>query len=89
MTARRAQTPIHIRSNKAAAILARHVRPGRSQARVVEEALEQMDRSEDAELDGFMAKIADIQRRVALATPKYANMKEFDAHEYDERGNPR
>jgi hypothetical protein len=89
MTIRRAQTAIHIRSDKAAGILARHVRPGRSQAVVVEDALEKLESSAVNEQNDFMAKIKDIQHRAALAPWKYANIKEFDGQEYDERGNLR
>jgi hypothetical protein len=87
MRPRRAQAPVNIRSDKAASILARHVRPGRSQAVVVEEALEKMDG--DQEFERFMAKIRDIQERAARTPPRFASMAEFDAHEYDERGNLR
>lgn len=41
-TARRQQTAITIRSTRAAELLRRLVRPGRNQADVVEEALEQL-----------------------------------------------
>ena len=68
-------------------ILARQVSPGRSQAVVVEEALAKLD--PDAEIESFLAKIRDIQDRAALVTPRFKSMAEFDAHEYDERGNPR
>ena len=87
MRPRRAQTPIHFRSDKAAMILARQVRQGRSQATVVEEALEKLDA--DAEFESYLAKIRDIQDRAAQVTPRFKSMAEFDAHEYDERGNPR
>lgn len=41
-TARRQQPPITIRSARAVELLRKLVRPGRSQAEVIEEALEQM-----------------------------------------------
>ena len=55
--------------------------------RSVEEALAKLD--PDAEIESFLAKIRDIQDRAALVTPRFKSMAEFDAHEYDERGNPR
>jgi hypothetical protein len=89
MTARRAQKPIHFRSDKAAAILARHVRPGRSQAAVIEEALEKLDpdatkRTEIEErIRRIKAIISKVDKSLALT------MAEFDALEYDEFGSPR
>ena len=41
-TARRQQPPITIRSQRAVELLRKLVRPGRSQAQVIEQALEQM-----------------------------------------------
>ena len=86
---RRAQQPITIRSDRAAARLKLLTRDGRSQAQVIEEALEAVPvpvladdiairrRQLDAILEGFRQR-TDIP-----------SMAEFDAREYDERGNPR
>ena len=110
MKTRRSQTPIMIRSDKAAALLARHVRPGRSQAAVIEEALEQFSREqvpdiqavadthtdfrtervfEDDAKEETYRKLMAISERGRHMKRKYASMEDFDAHEYDERGNLR
>lgn len=86
MKPRRAQTPVHFRSDKAAAILARHVRPGRSQAAVIEEALERLDPDQAYEAD-FARRKADLMA-ILTSVPKGngQTMAEFDALEYDEFG---
>ena len=109
MRPRRAQTPIMVRSDKAAEILSRWVGPGRSQAVVIEDALQQLEADERAS-----GNLSDVRQEFAYQPPfqteaqkklfrelmeisergkrtkrKYASMAEFDAHEYDERGNPR
>ena len=89
MQPRRAQTPIHIRSDKAAAILARHVKPGRSQASVIEEALVNLD-PEVARRAEIEARIAAIEAITARVDKRLVlTMAEFDALEYDEFGDPR
>lgn len=88
MKPRRAQTPIMIRSDKAAELLARHVRPGRSQAKIIEEALEQLPvpGKQLSPAEALRIKIEAVLDRVdRAAVPK---MSEFDAAEYDERGDP-
>ena len=89
MQTRRAQQPITIRSDRAAARLAMLTRNGRSQAQVIEEALEAMpvpdvvdDPSE--RLARINAIVAKLRQRTDIPS-----MAEFDAREYDERGNPR
>ena len=91
MVARRQQTPIHIRSNRAAQLLAQHTRSGRSQAKVIEEALERLPLSEDVPLTPeqreHLAKIDEIVRSVPSGA--VMSVTEFDALEYDTSGNPR
>lgn len=89
MQARRAQQPITIRSDRAAARLAVLTRDGRSQAQVIEEALEAMPEPAPAPPDRA-ALLARIDETIAkLSQRKIPSMAEFDAREYDERGNPR
>ncbi|MCA3254167.1 MAG: hypothetical protein INF91_00955 [Alphaproteobacteria bacterium] len=85
---RRAQKPITIRSDRAAARLALLTRDGRSQARVIEEALDRMPvpPAPDSEAER-RARIEARIRRLSRFGP--VSMAEFDAREYDERGNPR
>ncbi len=67
-------------------------RDGRSQAQVIEEALERMPRPEPAQeedLDTWMARLEEITTKIAAQPRRYRDIKEFDAHEYDERGLPR
>ncbi|GGE10637.1 hypothetical protein GCM10011529_16280 [Polymorphobacter glacialis] len=89
MQTRRAQKPITIRSDRAASRLALLTRDGRSQAQVIEEALEAMPvpalPDERAERLARIDAILD-QLRQRTDIP---SMAEFDAREYDERGNPR
>ena len=86
MKTRRAQTPIMIRSDKAATILARHVRPGRSQATVIEQALDMKfgNLSLDEDLEVRRAELEAVLDEVDHA--KSITMAEFDALEYDEFG---
>lgn len=89
MQPRRAQRPITIRSDKAAARLAILTRGGRSQAEVIEDALERLpepvvDSDRLARLARIDAALTRLQQRTDLPT-----MVEFDAREYDGRGNPR
>lgn len=82
---RRAQKPITIRSDRAAARLALLTRTGRSQARVIEEALDRMP--VPADLDEEAARRARIMATLdRLAAAGIPNMVEFDAAEYDEHG---
>nr|WP_310524102.1 hypothetical protein [Polymorphobacter sp.] len=91
MQPRRAQQPITIRSDRAAARLAVLTRDGRSQAQVIEEALDAMPAPEAiAENPERAALLARIDATIAkLSQRKIPSMAEFDAKEYDERGNLR
>jgi hypothetical protein len=83
---RRAQQPITIRSDRAARRLALLTRDGRSQASVIEEALESMPLPNEAEVE-LRARIEAILDGVSpSATP---SMAAFDARDYDEHGQPR
>ena len=64
-------------------------RDGRSQAQVIEEALERMPLPAEKpdNLDARRARLDAITKR--LAASGIPSMAEFDAREYDERGNPR
>ncbi|KAB7647424.1 hypothetical protein [Polymorphobacter fuscus] len=89
MQPRRAQQPITIRSDRAASRLAALTRDGRSQAQVIEEALEAMPLptlpDERADRVARINAILDqLRERTDIPT-----MAEFDAREYDEGGNPR
>jgi hypothetical protein len=91
MTPRRAQAPISFRSDRAAARLKLLTRTGRSQAEVIEEALEL---AADPLTEGESRNNAVLRLRNALhllheRTPPVPSMAEFDANEYDEHGNPR
>lgn len=85
---RRAQKPITIRSDRAAARLALLTRTGRSQAHVIEEALDLMPVPVDT--DGEAARRARIMATIdRLSAAGIPTMAEFDAAEYDENGLPR
>lgn len=86
---RRLQTPITIRSDRAAARLKLLARDGRSQAQIIEEALERLPIPSGVaeerqrwrtELDELIAQVP----KDSIMT-----MKEFDSIEYDENGDPR
>jgi antitoxin VapB len=86
---RRKQTPITIRSDRAAARLKLLVRDGRSQAEIIEEALDRLPVPA-----GFAEERqrwrTELDELIAMV-PKGSimSMKEFDALEYDENGDPR
>ena len=89
---RRAQKPITIRSDRAAARLSLLTRDGRSQARVIEEALEQMhiptERPKHSPREA--ARLKRIELLIdRLSTAGIPSMAEFDAMDYDENGDPR
>jgi len=91
MQTRRAQQAITIRSDRAAARLALLTRDGRSQARVIEDALDQVPVpppivDDEAE---FMAAMRDIAALYRQEGGRIRTMAEFDAEEYDADGNPR
>lgn len=85
---RRAQQPITIRSDRAAARLKLHTRYGRSQAAVIEEALERLPIPHDP--DDIAARRARLEALIRLI-PKGSvpSMEEFDRMEYDENGDLR
>lgn len=91
MRARRKQATISFQSDRAKARLALLTRDGRSQAQVIEEALDlvplPMPRLSPEELAERRARIEAILDRVDPST--VMTMAEFDALEYDELGNPR
>lgn len=91
MVARRAQTPITFRSDRAAARLKVLTRGGRSQAEVLEEALERMPmpplRPANTEELARRERVEAILDRFAVAVGP--SMADFDALEYDRNGNPR
>ena len=89
---RRAQKQIAFRSDKAAKMLAVQTRSGRSQAAVIEDALERLAKSEEHSETQFERRrqwLLEIAIRGKDQPRRFASMAEFDAHEYDERGNPR
>lgn len=91
MRTRRAQQAITIRSDRAAARLALLTRDGRSQVRVIEDALDRLPMPEPAtdivaERITALRAIAELYRREG---GRVRTMAEFDAEEYDADGNPR
>ena len=85
---RRQQRAITIRSEHALARLALLTRDGRSQAQVIEEALDRMPLPPQAHsAEQAIARIRAITAR-ARALPRIS-MTEFDRQEYDEEGLPR
>jgi len=89
MQPRRKQPSITIRSARAIARLRVLTRTGRSQAAIIEEALERMPDPdlEPISIEERRARIMEILSRIDPAT--IPSMAEFDAREYDEWGNPR
>jgi antitoxin VapB len=90
MRPRRQQTSITIRSDRAAQRLALLVRSGRSQAEIIEEALDKvtLPPTGDEERQAFLDELEEIGRR-ARARGDIPSMAEFDEATYDERGLPR
>jgi antitoxin VapB len=87
MKPRRQQTPITIRSDRAAARLALLTRTGRSQAEVIEEALERLPAEPElTDAKARRERIDELSRRFAAGRPRFRSMKEFDEATYDERG---
>ena len=87
-TARRKQTAITIRSARAAERLALLTRDGRSQAQVIEEALDQMPLpTARIDREAFRAEIAAIVARGRKLRAK--SLEAIDAEMYDENGMPR
>ena len=88
MQPRREQPSITIRSARAAERLKLLTRDGRSQAQVIEEALERMPVPKAGDdIETRRARIMAILERVDAT--RIPSMAEFDAREYDQRGNPR
>lgn len=89
MQPRRAQKPITIRSDWVASKLAELTRDGRSQVQVIEEALRRMPTP--VPVDERAANLARIDAALARLHQRtdIPSMAEFDAREYDDRGNPR
>jgi hypothetical protein len=88
MRPRRQQTPITIRSDKAVQKLALLTKGGRSQAEVIEEALEKLPAPDNDE-EGrkrFVEALLEIGRRARANGHRIPTMEEFDAATYDERG---
>jgi hypothetical protein len=88
MRPRRQQTPITIRSDRAAERLAILTRAGKSQAEVIEDALENAPAppTEEEERAAFLAEIREISARSAAEPHRWKSMAEFDEATYDERG---
>lgn len=87
-TPRHRQTPVSFRSDKAAALLARLTRTGRSQAQVIEEALEK------AVAEVLPRTLEErIARIDAAVLPAHGyggrSREEIEADMYDENGAPR
>ncbi len=92
MESRRAQPVISFRSRKAQERLRILTRDGRSQAEVIERALEREPdppTATDAENERAFQEIMAISKRGAKLPRRWASMAEFDAAEYDERSNCR
>jgi antitoxin VapB len=90
MQPRRKQTPITIRSDRAAARLKLLTSGGRSQAEVIEEALERLPAPEAAEAERIERRLAEINALLETIDPaSIPTMEEFDRTEYDENGMPR
>jgi hypothetical protein len=90
MVPRRAQTPISFRSDKAAALLSVLTKGGRSQATVIEEALERLPIPKvSAQEAARRARMRELIHQLATRDPPIPSMAEFDAMEYDENGNCR
>jgi antitoxin VapB len=88
MRPRRQQAPITIRSDRALRRLKLLTRNGRSQAEVVEEALEQLPLPPcDDEVIEW--RLAELNALIAKVPKDGMSVKEFDALEYDENGDPR
>jgi len=65
-------------------LLTRH---GRSQAEVIEEALESLPlQGGDAETKARRERIDEICRRMAETPGKFSSIEQFDRETYDERG---
>jgi len=88
MRPRRQQTPITIRSDRAARRLALLVRSGRSQAEIIEDALDEVPlaQTDEEASKAFLDEIREISRKSAAHPRKWNSMAEFDEATYDENG---
>lgn len=85
---RHRQAPITIRSDKAARLLAELTRDGRSQAQVIEEALEHAAHAAgEMSREEFMARIDSIVR--PLRSQPRTTYRELREQYYDDDGLPR
>lgn len=85
---RRQQRAITIRSDHALARLALLTRDGRSQVKVIEEALDRLPVPKGAvDLEAFRRKVDAILS--GMDTTTVPTMAEFDAVTYDDSGLPR
>jgi len=90
MQPRRNQTPITIRSDRAAARLKLLTSGGRSQAEVIEEALERLPAPEAADAEQLQRRRAKLMALLETIDPtSIPTIEEFDRTEYDENGMPR
>jgi hypothetical protein len=88
MQPRRQQPSITIRSERAVRRLKQLTRGGRSQAAIIEEALDRMpDPAPEPDKERRMAEIMALIE--AIPKGSIMSMKEFDAIEYDEHGDLR
>jgi hypothetical protein len=87
---RRRQPALTIRSARAIELL-KSVRDGRSQAQIIEDALEREVTlgKPIASNEERISAIRAIQAEVVGEPLRYDSMADFDAKEYDERGLPR
>ena len=84
---RHRQTPISIRSDRAARALARIATDGRSQAQIIEDALDQIEPKKPAlSPDEFYSEIAALVRPLEGKTGP--SFKEIDDRMWDEHGLP-
>jgi len=86
---RRAQPATTVRSIKIANHLKVMTRDGRSQVKVIEDALDRVADDDAKRLASARAEIDAIVARIAASGHYIRSMAEFDADEYDERGNLR
>lgn len=84
--ARRNQQPIAIRSTKAAERLSLLTRDGRSQAQVIEEALERMPLPPVKDREAIIASIQELL--ASIPKRKRQTMAEIDEELWDENGLP-
>lgn len=94
MQTRRQQPPITIRSARAVELLKPHMAAGRSQAEVIEEALERLPPPTPVRdpfgPEAIAERMARIDALLAhLPRTPIGTMAAFDAEEYDEDGLPR